>query len=151
MEISGVHHYQIPGIGGKIVIIDAQTGGTGAQINQFDFLMPVSQKADILIGGMPYHKIGIIAAHFVKRFQRGCVPPFFRNSSTMLNGNFLSSYHTRNIKICLYSDRNLRANFWEMLYNQYRIRGNHEGTIGKICKNYGQMPGRPLTGRYSGI
>ena len=59
---------QIPGMGRKGPVGDIQPAGAGADIDQLDLFVPVGQKADILIAGMPYHEIRVIAADLVKRF-----------------------------------------------------------------------------------
>ena len=66
VEIPRIHNDQVAFSGGEGMLVDAHMGGSGTDVHQFNFLMPVRHKADVPVSGLPYHEIGMVSPHLVK-------------------------------------------------------------------------------------
>ena len=69
MNLTAFTDYQITCMCDKTLVCHMKTCFAGTDIDQFDFFLPVCNKADILIGGIPNHKIRIVISNFVKCFH----------------------------------------------------------------------------------
>ena len=55
MNLSAFTDDQISCVSSEALICNVKAGLTGAYVNKFDFFLPVGNKADVFIAGVPYH------------------------------------------------------------------------------------------------